>query len=436
LEPKGFAGGMRRPHQIAAGVLAACALLVVPVRADAQDAPEALSGEKPQPNGFKVGPGRLHLFITEGLSYNSQAVAVPQTAGSQNFNFEGAFILDTRPGLNLEIDTANNSFGLNGYIDYVYYTNWINSGTSAASYFGAAASLHGEFNREGAIGLNIADSFSRTTNTYTPSIAVGVISLYNQVSLSVPIRPGGKALEIVPHVAYGVELFSQYSGATPGNCSTCNPNNLNQNNYQDLQSGLDVRLKFLPETAAIFTSTYDVRFYSNTDPTINPNASELKLQIGLAGLITTKLSAIVKAGWAQGFGTGSISTPIGQAEITWLATELANLSVGFLRDVYPVAGAGSYIDDRPYLSGKIFIGGRLSVSLVAAYDFFDYATSPAYPTGRNDSQLSFNATAEYQIFRWFLIGGGVLFTYHTSSLNFNSYNYTQWVPYVQVTFTY
>ncbi|HXX32562.1 MAG TPA: outer membrane beta-barrel protein, partial [Myxococcaceae bacterium] len=338
--------------------------------------------------------------------------------------------------LNLEIDGGNNTFGLNGYIDYVYYTNWITAGASDASRFDAAATLHGEFNRDGAVGFNVADTFSRSNNTYTPSIAVGVISLYNQLAVSVPIRPGGKALEILPHVAYGVELFSQYSGATPGNCPTCNPNTLSQNNYQDLQGGIDVRLKFLPETAAIFTSTYDARFYNDTNPAVNPNASELKLQIGLAGLITTKLSAVIKAGWAQGFGTGSISTVIGQAEVTWLATELANLTVGFLRDVYPVSGYGSYIDDRPYLSGKIFIGGRLSVSLTAAYDFFDYATSPVNPSGRNDSQLTFNATAEYQALRWLIVGGGVLFTYHTSSLNFNSYNYTQWVPYVQVTFTY
>jgi len=427
---------MRRPHEIAAGVLAASVLALVPLQAEAQDAPDALSGEKPQPNGFKIGPGRLHLFLTEGLSYNSQAVAVPVSPGSQNFTLGGAFLIDTRPGLNLEIDGGNNTFGLNGYIDYVYYTNWITAGASDASRFDAAATLHGEFNRDGAVGFNVADTFSRSNNTYTPSIAVGVISLYNQLAVSVPIRPGGKALEILPHVAYGVELFSQYSGATPGNCPTCNPNTLSQNNYQDLQGGIDVRLKFLPETAAIFTSTYDARFYNDTDPAVNPNASELKLQIGLAGLITTKLSAVIKAGWAQGFGTGSISTVIGQAEVTWLATELANLTVGFLRDVYPVSGYGSYIDDRPYLSGKIFIGGRLSVSLTAAYDFFDYATSPVNPSGRNDSQLTFNATAEYQALRWLIVGGGVLFTYHTSSLNFNSYNYTQWVPYVQVTFTY
>jgi hypothetical protein len=95
-------------------------------------------------------------------------------------------------------------------------------------------------------------------------------------------------------------------GCGPG--TACDPATLSQYNYQDLQGGVDVRLKFLPETAAIFTSTYDARFYSDT--AANPNASELKLQIGLVGLITTKISAIIKAGWAQGFGTGSISTVI------------------------------------------------------------------------------------------------------------------------------
>lgn len=438
---------MRRPYQIAAGVLTTCVLLLVPFGALAQDtsdsstagAPDALAGEKPQENGFKIGPGRLHLFLTEGLVYNSQAVAVPTAPGSSNFNLGGAFILHTRPGLNLEIDGENNSFGLSGDIDYLYYTNWITAGSSDASLLNAAAALHGEFNRNGAVGFTIADTFSRSANTYTPSVAIGVISLYNQVTVGVPIRPGGKALEIVPHGAYGVEAFTQYSGApTNGTCnapgSPCNPSTLNQYNYQDFQGGVDVRLKFLPETAAIFTSNYEARIYSNTN--VNPNASELKLQIGLAGLITTKLAAILKAGWAQGFGTGELSTVIGQAELTWLATELASLTVGFLRDVYPVSGYGSYIDDRPYLSGKIFLGGRLQVSLTAAYDFFDFASSPQQPNGRNDSQLSFNAVATYQVLRWFLVGGGLLFTYRTSSIDVNSANYTQWQPYVEVTFTY
>jgi hypothetical protein len=431
---------MRRPHHIAAGLLAASVLLLAPVRALAQDAPDALTGEKPQPNGFKIGPGRLHLFLTEGLVYNSQAVAVPVSQGSSTFNLEGAFILHTRPGLNLDVDGGNNTFSLNGYIDYLYYTNWITPGSSNASVLDAAASLSGNFNRDGVVGFTIADTFSRSANTYTPSVAVGVISLYNQVSVGVPIRPGGKALEIVPHGAYGVELFSQYSGApTNGSCSApnspCNPATLQQYNYQDFQGGVDVRLKFLPETAAIFTSNYDARIYSNT--TVNPNASELKLQIGLAGLITTKLSAILKAGWAQGFGVSAISTVIGQAEVTWLATELASLTAGFLRDVYPVSGYGSYIDDRPYLSGKIFIGGRLQLSLTAAYDFFEFgAPPPPQPPSRNDSQLSFNAVASYQALRWLIVGGGLLFTYHTSSLSANSANYTQWQPYVEVTFTY
>src|SRR5208282_268670 len=130
---------------------------------------------------------------------------------------------------------------------------------------------------------------------------------------------------------------------------------------------------------------------------------------------------------------------IGQAELTWLPTELASLTVGFLRDVYPVSGNGSYVDDRPYLTGKMFLGGRLSLTLTAAYDFFDFALgNPTTPTtGRNDTQLTANLVAEYQVLRWFVVGAGLLFTYHTSSESTNNaLNYTQWQPYVQVTFTY
>jgi len=431
---------MRRPHQIAAaGVL--WALMLLPCRGLAQDtsdsasgAPEALSGEKPQMNGFKIGPGRLHIFLTEGLAYNSAAIVVPNTTG--NYTVEGELILHTRPGFNLEIDGDNNTFGMNGYIDYLWYTGLITPGDNYLSTLYAGADLHGAFNKNGVVGFNIIDTFSRSTNTYTVSVPVGVISLYNLVGVEVPIRPGGRALEIIPHGSYAVELFQNYSGGTPPGTTT--PQDLTQYNYQDLIGGLDVRLKFLPETAFMFWSSYNAPIYSQ--PQLNPEAQLLKLQVGLAGLITTKLSTLLKVGWVQGFGSGAISTVIGQAEVTWLPTELASLTVGFLRDVYPVAGNGSYVDDRPYLTGKIFISGRLSLSLTAAYDFFDFALGNPAPNptpSRNDTQLTLNFVADYQVTRWFIVGAGLLFTYHTSSQSTNNaLNYTQWQPYVQVTFTY
>jgi len=456
MSPKGFAVGMRRPHhQIAAGLLTTWALLLVPSLAQAQTpdstgtgadgTPDVLSGDKPQENGIKIGPGRLHLYITEELEYNSAAVVLPTAGTTGNYALQGEMILHTRPGLNLEIDGDNNSFGLSGDVDYLWYTGWITPNDGNASRLDAAADLHGAFNKNGVIGFNIGDTFSRSANTYTPSVPVGVISLYNQARLEVPIRPGGGALEIVPHAAYGVELFTQYSGVTPGNpactdpTSPCNPANLSQYNYQDLTSGLDVRWKFLPQTAFLFTSSYDARFYSDT--TVNPNASELKLQVGMAGLITTKLAVILKAGWAQGFGVGHLSTVIGQAEVKWLPTELSSLAVGFLRDVFPVSGNGSYIDDRPYINGKIFLGGRLSLSLTVSYDFFDFAQGdPTEPTtSRNDTQLSGNFLCEYQVFRWFIVGAGFIINHHTSTgadSEDNALNYTQYQPYVQVTFTY
>jgi hypothetical protein len=450
---------MRRPHQIVAGVFTTL-LLLVPARALAQvdtvgpgadGTPEVLSGEKPQENGIKIGPGRLHLYVTEELEYNSAAVVLPSsnTPGAP-FVVDGELILHTRPGFNLEVDGDNNSFGLSGDVDYLWYTGVITPGDGSASRLDAAADLHGAFNKNGAIGFNIGDTFSRSANTYSPSIPVGVISLYNQARLEIPIRPGGRALEIVPHAAYGVEFFNQYSGVTPGNAtcadpaSPCNPANLSQYNYQDLSSGLDVRLKFLPQTAFLFTSTYDARFYADTTVNgvlVNPNASELKLLVGLAGLITTKLAVIFKVGWGQGFGDGHLSTVIGQAEVKWLPTELASLAVGFLRDVYPVSGNGSYIDDRPYINGKIFMGGRLSLGLTVSYDFFDFARGdPTAPTtSRNDSQLSGNLLCEYQVLRWFVLGAGFLVNHHTSTgtdAADNALNYTQWQPYVQVTLTY
>ena len=79
---------------------------------------------------------------------------------------------------------------------------------------------------------------------------------------------------------------------------------------------MDVHWKFLPQTALIFESNFEGRSYFHPDANTVAPGSMLKLLAGTQGLVTPKIQAILKAGYAIGFD-GAASTFIGQAEGTW-----------------------------------------------------------------------------------------------------------------------
>src|SRR5678815_1488637 len=103
------------------------------------------------------------------------------------------------------------TFGFNGFYDYVWYTGILTSGSNAASHSQAGADMHAEINREGSVELDVADSFARSDRPQDIGIGVAVISLYNQLRLTAPIHPGGRAFEVRPHADYTVEFFGAYS---------------------------------------------------------------------------------------------------------------------------------------------------------------------------------------------------------------------------------
>ena len=76
-----------------------------------------------------------------------------------------------RPGFRLDVPGTDVTFGLNGYYDYVWYTGWVTSGSSAASHSEAGADMHAEFNREGAVELDVADTFAAATGRGTSASA-------------------------------------------------------------------------------------------------------------------------------------------------------------------------------------------------------------------------------------------------------------------------
>ena len=424
------------PH--AARILLFGALLAG-VCAHAQVSGPVISTPLGENNGIRVGPGRLHPYFDLEGRYDSAAVYVPvdPNNAAAGVELKGDILMHFRPGFRLDVPGTDVTFGFNGFYDYVWYTGLI-SNTSAPSHSQAGADMHAEINREGTVGLEVADSFSRSDRPRDIGVGVAVISLYNQLRLTAPIRPGGRAFEIRPHGEYTVEFFGAYSGLPPGlgPCppGTCpgNPSDPSVNDYQNYAGGLDIHWKFLPQTAFVFESNFEGRSYFHPDSSVVPPGKLLKLRAGAQGLVTPKIQAILKAGYAIGF-SGAASTFIGQAEMTWSPNEISAVTVGVLRDVNNAIGAASATDLRFYLNTKTFLIGRLGLHGNFAYDIVSFTQG----RGQSDQLFSVDIGPDFAVARWFILSAGYVFSKRSSDYAASlPLNYSRNEVYLRLTFTY
>lgn len=141
------------------------------------------------------------------------------------------------------------------------------------------------------------------------------------------------------------------------------------------------RWLFLPRTALLYAGEYGFLVYPDGED-IKPPGSPLSSQVGVNGLITNHLGAMVMAGWKTLFfeRNEEFDSVIGNAELTWyplprpdLAPEAAGvglsaISIGYRRDARP-AYLGNYVQiDSGYAKASYFFGGSLLVSVDAALE--------------------------------------------------------------------
>ena len=312
---------MRRSSPHAARVLVLVALLGC-AAAHAQQAAQAAVSQWSENNGIRVGPGRLHPYFDIEPTYDSAAIYDPTQVNnpSSPYELEPEILMHFRPGFRLDVPGTDVTFGLNAFYDYVWFTGIITAG-SAASLSEAGADIHAEINQQGAVELDVGDTFARNARPADIGVGVAVISLYNQLRLRTPIHPGGRAFEVRPHGWYTVEFFGNYSGIPPG-VGPCPPDTCSSDpsihNYQDYAGGLDIHWKFLPQTALVFESNYEGR--ATSPRRHGPAGTDAQPPRWAPGPGDAEIQAILKAGYAIGF-SGAASTFIGRAEGTWTPNE-------------------------------------------------------------------------------------------------------------------
>ncbi|HME90922.1 MAG TPA: hypothetical protein VKE49_05830 [Myxococcaceae bacterium] len=394
------------------------------------------SGQYEGSNGIKLGEGRAHPYFDLELRYDS-AAGFFNTSGGANSELKPEMIVHFRPGVRFELASPSVYLNLDGNVDYVWYTQLITKGSDSASRLQAAADLTANFNQGGSAELDLRDHFTRSDQTHNVALGIGVLSIYNEALASVPIRPGGKALEIAPNVGWSFENYQSISGVTVPNCDptdvTCaDPNQVNQFNYQNVRFGVDGRWRFLPKTAVTLNTQLDYRTYGNGNN--NLPATLLRASLGLAGLISTKVATVVRLGWGQDFKNSGAHTLIAQAEVNYLVSDVSNVKVGYLRNLEPVPTFGIYGDDRGYLETRFLFSGRVSFHGYAAFDYFTYYGNSG---GRKDTNVTLDLGPEYQVTKWLIGAAGYRLNVRGSNTSSAaSVNFTRNEVYLRATFIY
>jgi hypothetical protein len=358
-------------------------------------------------NGIRMGgsAARLHPFLELEGRYDSNI------SFSDQGQKQSGYVFHVRPGLTLDSPTDPAAVTFSANADWAQYTG---SNSNLSRLYGDAT-LGVGLNRRGEVGLELNDSFRRSSQTQVLVLGGAVVSNVNQLDLSVPWRPGGGALTTTVGGGWTLETFEPFSKGRlcPGNTPQCDPTLVSRLNYNDLTGRLEVRWRFLPKTAAVVQGEYWKRMPQ--DASVGGDASGWRGSGGLAGLFTAHLAGTIKGGYASTTATGgSSATWFANVEGEWIPTDTTSLKVGYLHDSSADPGVGGgYAGHRAYLDGRALLAGRYSAMLSMQYERRDYSGSAFI---RSADLISAAPSVEVEVTRWFRAGAGVAYTRRTSRL--------------------
>jgi hypothetical protein len=406
--------------------------LLGPGVAWAQEPPIASGG-----NGFKVGDGRLHPFFDLELRLDSAVGYFPDpTTPDPNdltATLSPELVLRLRPGLKLEVPSSKMALNASGRLEYVRYTGLLTQQSTYASHLEGAADVTAHFNPQGQVSFILADQFIRSDQTRNAALGAGVLSLFNELRASVPIRPGGGAIEITPKAAWGVEFFDPIGLATPVGCveGVCDPVTVDAFDYTNLNGGVEARWRFLPKTALVLDANLDLRSY--LQDTASPDALLLRAMAGLAGLVSSKIAVTAKAGWGYNLSGTAGSTFIAQLEGNYLFSPTMTFKGGYVRMLNPVASYGLFQDNRGFAEARALFGGKMVLHGYLAADFLSFY-DPTRP--RSDTLLTLDVGPEYQFKPWLVGAAGYLLSSRSSSVTGAGLNFTRHEGYLRLTVVY
>lgn len=379
------------------------------------------------PGGVRLGNGRLHPSFEVNSRFDDAVAAT--IVGSAPGALASDLVLHLKPAVRLDLPSPKISLTAGAHADYNWFMGVSSLATRELSFLAAAADLIIAINRGGAFSYEVSERFSRSDRTTNVALGSGILSTYNEVTpFKISVRPGGGAITIEGSYTFVLENYENRTlGCTdPNTPEFSDPNSPNFKDlpecatldktlqvasYQTHRIRTEGRWRFFPKTGALIEASIDFRRYPDrlAGAPENVPSTPLRVMAGLAGLLTPKLTLVLKAGYGDTLIANGYRSLIAHAEMDFSPSETVAFKLGYARNFDAIATPLAYFgSDRVFGNLAMLVGGRLGIRLGGALDFLSYGGG----SGRLDTNSELSVAMDYEILAWLRAGLGYTFTHH------------------------
>jgi len=250
------------------------------------------------------------------------------------------------------------------------------------------------------LGFGLSDQFTRLQEPPYISSMTSITRDNNLASARLRIAPGGGRLAGVLQYSNALQIFENTA--------------LKYADVMGHELSLDLSWKWLPKTALYIQVAQGIISYLEKDPARpRPTGYPFRAVAGVRGLVTSKLSASVAAGYAIGnyqdsVNPSGLSNLVAAIDLSWAPTSLTGIGTGYKHEFQNSPVLGTYYNsDSAYLGLRQSIASRLIFGLSGRYEYRQYR-GPTLVGGpdvkRNDNLVSAGALLDYYIQQWFYAG--------------------------------
>jgi hypothetical protein len=302
-------------------------------------------GGAPTPSGsggIRLGDTfRLRLSMGVGFSYDSNLFYEAQ-------NTTSAFSLNLMPSIRLtnepRLGPRQITFELYGGLGYIEYLT-SNKTVQDHRQFNVNAGVVAGFFNLNPYNFSLFDNYVRTTQ---PAYTISSPNLNrdtNEVGTRINLSPGGGRLTFNVGYLFGIDYFEI--------------DTLKDYDLQYHRFDLRASWRFLPKTALYLAANEIIYHYPHPGTSQHPDSFPLRIDAGIQGLITAKLTVNAWIGYGNGFYQwpatvmGAHPNPnsvIGGLSLSWKPTLLSTGTVGYQHDFQNSLLGAYYDEDMVYVS--------------------------------------------------------------------------------------
>jgi hypothetical protein len=355
-----------------------------------------------QGNGVRLGEAFvLHLGLGAELAWDSNIFyAQPGTEiNAFELRLTPRFDLTNKP----RQGTRQIVFDLHGGLNYLEYLTG-DQRIEPLRQFGVDAGVQAAFFPMNPYHFVVFDNYVRSTQPPYRNFQRNLDRDTNELGFRVNLSPGGGRLHLHFGYLFGIDYWES---------NELKPFDLMYHRF-DLRAGW----RFLPKTAVYIAASEILYLYQDVNK-YHPNSYPLRVEAGLQGLITAKLTVNVWIGYGNGFYATVPTTPpitanpnsvIAGLSLNWKPTLLSSGTLGYNHD-FVNALLGSYYD-----MDQVYISWTQLVWRFTGFIRFSYANEryqgippqastgippqPVTPSTRTDNYFTLNARVDYPFKDW------------------------------------